>query len=259
VTDPNPDKPNKRGGSKPGRTKAAAALVVASRARREPPGDKVHEGEHVGEGPRPDEYASTKDRARAICDRVRARRGRPPELTADLIERVVKRILDGSTAELALRDEGFDGDTYWRWRAKAKEDLAKDPPEVTLHVTFYEAVNCAKAAFSQEAAVWLWEQRDTPGAKTSAANVVFLLKCRDPEGHADAKRLEVTGKDGGPVEVADARAEAFARIASAVGADASLFLAEMKRWPSSVEEVEAWRSRRAQATAAAEPPPPPKP
>lgn len=242
----------KRGGSRPGRTREAAALVVAARtANAPPPGPEVHEAEFTEAPARPAEAPSSADRAREILAKVRARGGRPPELTRELIERVVASILDGSPPMLALKGQGFAESTYGEWRRRAAADLAKDPPEVTLHVEFSAAVDLASGVFGEEAAAWMSRARDTR-AGTNQPNVVqFLLKSHHREIFADqVRKVELTGAEGGPVqtEALPPREALFAEIAAKLGPDATAFFMTMRRWPTSLEEVETWRAERAKAT-----------
>jgi hypothetical protein len=244
------DKPKKRGGSKPGRTRAGAALVVAARAERRapPPGPEVHEAEFTEAPARPAEAPSSADRAREILAKVRSRGGRPPEISRELIERVVAAILDGSPPLLAFKAQGFAQDTYTDWRNRAKADLAADPPRMTLHVEFSAAVDLASGAFGQEAAEWMQRARDTKAGSNQPNVVQFLLKSHHRDIFADqVRKVELSGPDGGPVqtEALPPREALFAEIAAKLGPDATLFFVQNRRWPGSVEEVETWLAARA--------------
>jgi hypothetical protein len=244
----------KRGGSKPGRTRAGAALVVAARAERRPPPppgpgpDGVHEAEFTETPARPaGEPPSSLDRARAIRERVKHAGGRPCELTPDVIDRTVAAVLDGASPKNALRGQGFDESTYLAWRRRAKEDLAADPPRMTLHVEFSLSIDAAIGEFGQEAAIWLSQNRGTPAGQQSAGNVKFLLDRRYADEYGAKQSVELTGADGGPVqtEAMPPREALFAEIAAKLGPDATLFFLSNRRWPTSVEEVEAWLASRA--------------
>lgn len=259
MTAPKGKGPGKRGGSKPGRTRAAASIVVAARPRpnpgRKPPhGPEVEvEGEFTETGPRPSGPLDDTDRARDILAKVRSRGGRPPEITRDLIERVVTSILRGSPPLLAFKAEGFAQDTYTDWRNRAKADLAADPPRMTLHVEFSAAVDLASGSFGQEAAEWMHRSRDTKAGSNQPSVVQFLLKSHHKAIFADRQTVELTGEGGGPVktEITDARDAVFLAAADALGPGlTTAFLVEMRRWPTSVEEAAEWQAARAAKAAA---------
>lgn len=254
-------KPGKRGGSKPGRTRAAAALVVAARAERRPPPPpaegEVHEGEFTEARARPAaEPPTSAERARDLLNKVRSRGGRPPELTHELIERIATSILNGSPPMLALKAEGFADCTYGDWRRKAKADLERDPPEMTLHVEFSAAVDLASASFGQESAEWMQRARDTKAGSNQPNVVQFLLKSHHKAIFAETRAVEVSGPEGGPVKVEahTARETVFLEAASVLGpALTTAFLVEKKRWPSSVDEAQEWLAARQAAGTEGEP------
>ncbi|HEU4411165.1 MAG TPA: hypothetical protein VFS43_38285 [Polyangiaceae bacterium] len=188
-------------------------------------------------------------------DRAFDEGGRPTKLTDERMKALVADIELGMPLDIACETNGICLRTFYYWleKGRADDEAGLDTP----HSRFLHTSKRARGLLVRKHLLRVDAASDLPAGEKDWRASLELLGRILPKHFAKRTAVEVTGKDGGPVEskVTDTRAERFAQIAATVGPDASLFLAEMKRWPGSVEEVEAWRSRRAQATAATSPPP----
>lgn len=122
---------------------------------------------------------------------------RKTKYTPETVRKVVEAVKMGATYELAAGYAGISEALFYEW-LKGK-------------VEFLEAV---KAAEGVAAMVWLAkiEKAASEGAWQAAA---WKLERRYPHAYGrNVTQMEVTGKDGGPIEVNDARAALTARLAT---------------------------------------------
>lgn len=112
-------------------------------------------------------------------------RGRPSKYTPERISAILDAIRLGVPRELAARASGINPDTFYTWQ--------KEKPE------FSDAVNEAEAK-STLALVAKVQKAASDGNWTAAA---WMLERRFPKqfGRLDRSQVELTGKDGGPVQV----------------------------------------------------------
>jgi hypothetical protein len=114
--------------------------------------------------------------------------GRPTKLTPEIQEIIVDAIRRGSFDHVAATAAGIGKSTFMRW-------LAAGGRGSPLYVEFHEAVSRARA-----------EARISAEARVHAENPLAWLRYgpgRERPGEAgwtDAQRMELTGKDGGPIQ-----------------------------------------------------------
>jgi hypothetical protein len=71
----------------------------------------------------------------------------------------------------------------------------------TAHADFFGQVAGARGEFAYQAAKWLWEGRDKPSKGKSADDVKFLLERQYPEDFGPRRAVELSGPDGGAIQV----------------------------------------------------------
>lgn len=117
---------------------------------------------------------------------------RPSKLTAEVQERIVSALKAGNYQESAARFAGVSATTFYRWMAEATEPGAsKELRE------FREAVENARAQAEIES-VALIRQAARDGTWQAAA---WYLERSHPTRWGRFQRTEVTGPNGGPVQV----------------------------------------------------------
>ncbi len=130
-----------------------------------------------------------------------ARRGRPTKLTPEIANQIVMAITTGNYIETAAAFAGIHKDTLYDWLKKGAR--AKSGP----YQEFSDAVEKALAES---------EVRDVTlianAAKDNWTAAAWRLERKHPERWGRRDRTEVTGKDGGPIEIADARERLAAKL-----------------------------------------------
>jgi hypothetical protein len=118
--------------------------------------------------------------------------GRPTKFTKDTRDKIVQAIQMGATYELAAQFGGVSYDTFNNWMKRGAEGVEGDQ----AFVDFFETV---KQAEGKAAVGWLAkiEVAANDGNWQAAA---WKLERRYP-GEYGRQRIELTGKDGGPVTV----------------------------------------------------------
>lgn len=129
--------------------------------------------------------------------------GRKLKLTPEVQQKIVSAIRAGNYAFVAAEMAGIGRSTYWRWL-----EMGEKPDAQPVYREFRDAVKEAEAA-AEVASVALIRQAAQNGTWQAAA-WYLERKHGDRWGRNDKVRQEVSGPDGGPVEVdvVDAR-EAF--------------------------------------------------
>ena len=132
--------------------------------------------------------------------------GRPSSYTAEIGERICKRLEAGSFFAHALELEGIPERTGWQWLESAEKPGASE-----ALVEFSQACTRARAIGEQ---VYL-DRIEIKSAATQGtdwkADAWTLTRMR-PARYKETIRTEVTGADGGPVELIDAAARVTSRI-----------------------------------------------
>jgi len=136
--------------------------------------------------------------------------GRPPELTTEIIDTVIKSLLVGNYFETAIASAGFHKDTGYDWLKKGARDSD------SIYKQFSDAVRKAEA--DSEARDVMLIEMAAHGAKAqfdALGNIIrseiprdpkiamWRLERKHPKRWARTDRHEVTGKDGGPLTFTD--------------------------------------------------------
>lgn len=132
--------------------------------------------------------------------------GRPSKLTPEVQDKVVQAILAGNYQDTAAQYAGIGTTTFYRWMEKGAED---DAPQ--MYRDFREAVESANAT-AEVRDVALITQAAQSGTWQAAA---WKLERKFPQRWGRFQRTEITGRDGGPIEVDAASIER--KIAEALG------------------------------------------
>ena len=129
-------------------------------------------------------------------------RGRKTKLTPELQETILKIIRAGNYALVACQAVGINQDTYYTWLKRGKKDLEDN--KTTIYSEFSESIERASA---------IAEASHVGNVATSASNgdvnsSKWFLERKHPErwGRNDKLRAEITGANGGAIEIADSRA-----------------------------------------------------
>lgn len=127
--------------------------------------------------------------------------GRPSKLTPEVKKRLLDSLRLGNYYEAACAYAGIDYRTFRNWMKRGEEASSGQ------YFQFFHAVKRAEMeAESRMVAQWQSHMRhDWRAAKD------FLAR-RFPERWANREKTEVTGKDGGPIEVMDAREILLSRV-----------------------------------------------
>lgn len=138
------------------------------------------------------------------------RTGRPTKLTPERAERIVQMIKAGSYGHVAASANGIHVATFHAWQARGR-DAEKDPetglcvdPDEQVFADFHEDVKTAEAEAEIRSVGLI--QRAANGGTWQAAAWYLERKFSDRWGRKDHLRQEVSGPDGGAVEV-DAKSE----------------------------------------------------
>lgn len=115
--------------------------------------------------------------------------GRPTKLTAETQEAIIKAIKAGATHETAAMSAGISRTTFYDWKAKgeAGEEEFTD---------FSDALKIAEAQGTIKLLERIQIASEDPKLWPAAA---WILERRYPEIYGK-QRLELTGKNGGPIE-----------------------------------------------------------
>jgi len=120
--------------------------------------------------------------------------GRPTKLTPEVSEKIVTALRGGNYREVACRYAGISYQTFRTWLKRAEEQQA--PPE---YLEFAAAVEKAEAD-AEVADIALIRRAAQDGSWTAAA---WVRERKNPErwGKKDRTAVELTGPDGGPLDV----------------------------------------------------------
>lgn len=125
-------------------------------------------------------------------DTNNGRTGRPTALNAEVQDRIIQALTAGNYQDTAARYAGVDESTFYRWMQKGA-----DPDAPAIYRDFRQAVETARSQ-AEVRAVALINQAAQNGTWQAAA---WYLERSHPQRWGRFQRTEVTGRDGGPVEV----------------------------------------------------------
>ena len=140
--------------------------------------------------------------------------GRPPipsKLTPERQDRIVSAVKAGNYLETAARFAGIDPSTLHGWMAKGRTEVASrdnghDPdPMQDVYVNLLEAVEGAKAE-AEVRAVAMIQRAAADGTWSAAA---WYLERSAPYRWGRFQRAEVSGPEGGPINVSGSGEEAL--------------------------------------------------
>ncbi|MDV2988562.1 MAG: hypothetical protein P3T54_00150 [Dehalogenimonas sp.] len=134
--------------------------------------------------------------------------GRPTALTQEVQSKILAAISLGSYIDVACKAAGITRQSFYHWMEKGEDDPEKNYQAAPLFRNFRAAVLEAEAV----AEIRLLSQAQKGGPQSSAAMMVMSRRWR--ERWAETVKTEVTGKDGGPIQVEDVRQKLFDRISN---------------------------------------------
>lgn len=133
--------------------------------------------------------------------------GRPTDLTPETQTRIIEALRAGNYIDVACAYAGIGTSTYYRWMQRSKEH---DSP--VIYVEFREAVQRARAE-AEIRNVGLVQRAASDGTWQAAA---WFLERSHPRKWGRHDRHEVTGPDGGPLEVEVDAGSLEARLAAII-------------------------------------------
>ena len=133
------------------------------------------------------------------------RPGRPTLLTPEIRGQILNLLKRGNYRQTAAHAVGIDPETFRRWMRASEEDA----DGVGEYAGFAAAVVMAEG--EAESTVL---QKLIGGLDPDPASLRWYLERKHKARWAGKERLEVSGPDGGPIEMADARAGVMGKLAS---------------------------------------------
>lgn len=118
--------------------------------------------------------------------------GRPSKLTPEIQERIISALRAGNYQDTAAQYAGIGVSTFYRWMEQGSE-----PDAPALYREFREAVENARAE-AEVRHVALITQAAQSGTWQASA---WYLERSHPQRWGRFQRTEITGRDGGPVEI----------------------------------------------------------
>ena len=119
---------------------------------------------------------------------------RPTKLTKEKADEIIKHIKIGLYYKTACECCGVDYSTFRRWMQRGEREKSGK------YCEFYNAVNKANSE-AELRMVMNWQKHVIDDWKAAKE----FLERRYPEHWARREKLEHTGKDGGAIEISDAR------------------------------------------------------
>lgn len=139
--------------------------------------------------------------------------GRPTKLTPEIQERIVEALQAGNYQETACEYAGISAGTFYRWMAEGNED---DAPVMLRE--FREAVIKARARAEVRNVALI---QNAANAGTWQASAWWLERSFPNRWGRHTKiTQEVSGPEGGPIEVTDPRSVLLGLMNSALVEDA---------------------------------------
>ena len=158
---------------------------------------------------------------------------RPPKLTEDIIDEIETALNIGASVEMAVNYAGVMVRTFYNWQKRGRELYAELEAEEALHEAYAEAKRLAKKDETitvpekpkkrrtltkyEKLYLQLFHVIETAKAVGGIQHLDYLRKLapnnpnvsmwflekRYPEVFGRKERIELTGKDGGPIETDD--------------------------------------------------------
>lgn len=121
---------------------------------------------------------------------------RPTKLTEERHDAIVEAIREGNFAQVAAASNGITEQTYYNWLKRGQTDLASEDVDTqqSIYAQFFEAVKAAEA--EAEARMVHLLQREDKWQRRA-----WWLERRFPKRWGQKQSVELSGPDGGPVEV----------------------------------------------------------
>lgn len=137
---------------------------------------------------------------------------RPHKFTPDVVAAILQNVEAGLSFKIAAEDAGVSYDTFNDWKQGRFPRSSKDNPVTAeLKSQFSEGLTRARAA-----GIKGHHQHVALAGKTEWRASAWLLERIEPETYA-RNRLELTGKDGGPIELTDVVDTRVQKIAERFG------------------------------------------
>ena len=150
--------------------------------------------------------AASRKPAKKQAARPAKKIGQPSKLTPEVQDKIVQAILAGNYQETAASYAGIGRTTFFRWM-----EQGADPDAPQMYRDFRDAVESARAQ-AEVRHVALITQAAQGGTWQASA---WYLERSYPQRWGRLQRTEITGRDGGPIEVDATVIER--RIAEALG------------------------------------------
>jgi hypothetical protein len=131
--------------------------------------------------------------------------GRRTKRTPERVQALVEALRAGNYIEASCSYAGISVATYYNWVNDAEKDDAT--PEA---IEFLEAVSKARADAEVRNVSFIQRAASDPRHWSAAA---WWLERSHPTRWGRQQRLEVTGADGGPIQIEDPRAAVLAMFA----------------------------------------------
>lgn len=132
------------------------------------------------------------------------KRGRPSKLTPEVQKKIVKALKAGNYRSIAAKFAGVSYESLVTWYGRGRDARAGHFRE------FYDAVVAAETAAEMDMVAII-----TRYAKADPKHAKWFLSHRHRDRWADnlaQGKIELTGKDGGPLKVEDARSMLLAKL-----------------------------------------------
>ena len=124
--------------------------------------------------------------------------GAPTKISAEIIDQIINSIKLGAYIETACAYAGVSKDTFYRWLKKAARS-GKD----SLYSRLSDAVEKAQAE-SELRSLMILEKASQEGQWQAAA---WRLERKFPDKWGRREKVELSGKDGGPIEYSNLNEE----------------------------------------------------
>lgn len=119
--------------------------------------------------------------------------GRPSKLTDEMLDTIVKHLKTGNFVSTACRLSGITERSYYGWMETGEADFVSGKD--TMHARFFQSTTHA-IADAEDMAVYALRRAWKEDWRAAA----WYLERRKAGKWARRDRMEVTGKDGGPIE-----------------------------------------------------------
>lgn len=135
--------------------------------------------------------------------------GRKTKRTPERVQQLIEALRAGNYIESACVYAGISPATYYNWMAEAEQPDASDES-----IEFFEAVTRARAEAEIRNVSLIQKAASDPKLWNAAA---WWLERSHPTRWGRQQRVELTGSNGGPVQVEDPRAIVLAMFEEADG------------------------------------------